>query len=164
MNAAKRSAVSAYSSALPTTAQTATQNVRAQNTPVAVRNQPQGDASNSTKRHYRPKREPYAGARQTLAFESAVKLTVNLLLATVATTTLAKLLPYYQSEQQRLTTLQTSVAVAERKNADLRSQFEHNFDPAQGARIMQEQSGMGYPNQKKVIWNTPQKNEPQKND
>jgi len=151
MNAAKRSAVSAYSSDLPTAAQ----HVRSQNTPAAVRDQPQGDSSAATRRHYRPKRAPYAGARQTLAFESAVKLTVNLLLATVATTTLAKLLPYYQAQQQRLTTLQTSVAIAERKNADLRSQFEHNFDPAQGARIMQEQSGMGYPDQKKVVWESP---------
>lgn len=104
---------------------------------------------------YRPQRIPYAGARQAIAFESSVKLTVNLLLAIVATTTIAKLVPYYQSQHSRLDTLQKSVDVAERKNAELRQQFDRNFDPAQASRIMQEQSGMAYPNQKQIIWQAP---------
>lgn len=104
---------------------------------------------------YQPKRVPYAGARRAIALESSVKLIINLLLATVATTTIAKLVPYYQSQQTRLASLEESVTVAERKNAELRQEFDRNFDPAQTSRIMQEQSGMGYPNQKKVIWETP---------
>lgn len=106
-------------------------------------------------RTYRPKRIPFAGARRAIAFESSVKLTVNLLLAVVATTTIAKLVPYYQSQHTRLDTLEESVEVAEQKNAELREQFSRNFDPAQASRIMQEQSGMAYPNQKKVIWQAP---------
>ena len=153
MNAAKRSDVSAYSANLPVPAHASNQSVRVES---AVRRESVQDAAPTIRRSYKPKRTPYTGARQALAFESAVKLTVNLLLATVATTTLAKLVPYYQSQQQRLSTLQTSVTIAERKNAELRSQFAHNFDPAQGSRIMQEQSGMTYPNQKKVIWSKPQ--------
>ena len=112
-------------------------------------------ASEARRGTARPKRVPYEGVRQAIAFESSVKLTVNLLLAIVASTTIAKLIPYYQSQQSRLTTLQNSVQVAERKNAELRSQFNRNFDPAQAARIMQEQSGMSYPNQKNVVWKTP---------
>lgn len=104
------------------------------------------------------KRVPYSGMRQAIAFESSVKLTVNLLLSIVATTTIAKLVPYYQSQQRQLTTLEASVEVAEQKNAELRSQFDRNFDPAQASRIMQEQSGMSYPNQKQVIWTTPPQN------
>lgn len=104
---------------------------------------------------YQPKRTLHVGARRAIAFESSVKLTVNLLLAIVATTTIAKLVPYYQSQQQRLSTLQESVEGAEKKNAELRSQFDRNFDPAQAARIMQEQSGLAYPNQKQVIWTPP---------
>ncbi len=104
---------------------------------------------------YRPKRVAHQGARQAILFESSVKLTVNLLLAIVATTTIAKLVPYYQTHQQRLLTLQDAVAVAEHKNTELRSQFTNNFDPAQASRIMQEQSGLGYPNQKRVIWESP---------
>ena len=118
---------------------------------------PRSMTSYSTKHKaaYKPKRLPYAGARKAIAFESSVKLIVNLLLATVAITTIAKLVPYYQSQQARLTTLEDSVQIAESNNTKLRRQFSHNFDPAQASRIMQEQSGMGYPDQKKVIWETP---------
>ena len=112
-------------------------------------------SASQPKTAYTPKRLPYAGARKAIAFESSVKLTVNLLLATVAATTIAKLVPYYQSQQARLATLEASVQVAERKNAQLRSQFDRNFDPTQTSRIMQEQSGLGYPDQKKVVWETP---------
>lgn len=133
MNAAQRSATPPNSSNLPPSSQLPSQ-----------RRVP-----------HKPKRLPYAGARKAIAFESSVKLTVNLLLATVAATTIAKLIPYHQSQQARLVTLEESVQIAERKNAKLRSQFTRNFDPAQTSRIMQEQSGMGYPDQKKVIWETP---------
>ncbi|MGB3672410.1 MAG: hypothetical protein WA984_20020 [Phormidesmis sp.] len=104
---------------------------------------------------YSPKRQLHVGVRRAIAFESSVKLTVNLLLATVAATTIAKLVPYYQGQQQRLSALQESVTSAAQKNAELRSQFSRNFDPAQAGRIMQEQSGMGYPNQKPVVWIEP---------
>jgi len=107
------------------------------------------------RRAYQPKRVPFAGARRAIALESSVKLTVNLLLAVIASTTIAKLVPYYQTQQEQLSTLQDSVSQAEKKNAELRDQFSRNFDPAQTSRIMQEQSGMGYPNQKKVIWTKP---------
>ncbi len=107
------------------------------------------------RRAYQPKRVPFAGARRAIALESSVKLTVNLLLAVIASTTIAKLVPYYQTQQEQLSTLQDSVSQAEKKNAELRDQFSRNFDPAQTSRIMQEQSGMGYPNQKKVIWTQP---------
>ena len=136
MNAAKR----------PVTPPTQTPQASAQ-TPL--------QASEARRSAARPKRIPYAGVRQAIAFESSVKLTVNLLLAIVATTTIAKLVPYYQSQQSRLTTLQNSVQVAERKNVELRSQFNRNFDPTQAGRIMQEQSGLSYPNQKNVIWKNP---------
>ncbi|MEM9088407.1 MAG: hypothetical protein AAGC93_06640 [Cyanobacteria bacterium P01_F01_bin.53] len=109
----------------------------------------------SIRQAYRPKRLPYAGARHAIAFESSVKLTVNLLLAIVAATTIAKLVPYYQSQHQRLSTLQSSVEAAEAKNSELRDQFNRNFDPTQASRIMQEQSGRSFPNQKKVIWTAP---------
>ncbi len=121
---------------------------------------PQSDSlqkvqSISAQAAYSPKRQLHVGVRRAIAFESSVKLTVNLLLATVAATTIAKLVPYYQGQQQRLSTLQESVTSAEKKNAELRSQFSRNFDPTQAGRIMQEQSGMGYPNQKPVVWTEP---------
>ncbi len=152
MNAAKRPATpfSSYSQAQPTRSPLPHSQSLELTTPEArstLRSKPEGFA--------RPKRISYSGARQAIALESSVKITVNLLLAIVATTTIAKLVPYYQSQQNRLATLQASVQVAERNNAELRSQFNRNFDPAQASRIMQEQSGMSYPNQKKVIWQDP---------
>ena len=110
---------------------------------------------NSSERGYRPARPLHGGARRAIAFESSVKLTVNLLLATVATMTIAKLAPYYQAQQQQLNKLQTTLQVAEQENAALQSQFDRNFDPAQAAQIMQEQSGLAYPNQKKIVWQSP---------
>ena len=106
-------------------------------------------------RVYRSARLLHGGARRAIAFESSVKLTVNLLLATVATMTIAKLAPYYQAQQQQLGKLQTTLQVAEQENAELQSQFDRNFDPAQAAQIMQEQSGLAYPNQKKIVWQSP---------
>ena len=94
---------------------------------VASRSQAEhlpGSQPVARQRAYTPKRKPHAGARQAIAFESSVKLTVNLLLAVVATTTIAKLVPYYQTQQTRLATLQESVTSAEAKNAELRSRFK----------------------------------------
>ncbi|PZO15916.1 MAG: hypothetical protein DCF25_12975 [Leptolyngbya foveolarum] len=152
MNAAQRSA-SASEQSLPDP-----QPVSGQRSPkqsrikLPITTLPSGRSGRSP---YQPKRVPYAGARRAIALESSVKLTINLLLTIVATTTIAKLVPYYQSQQTRLASLEESVTVAERKNSELRREFDRNFDPAQTSRIMQEQSGMGYPNQKKVIWSKP---------
>jgi len=162
MNAAQRPATPSsylshqktrYGNALPGNASErgSLQNTSRQAAPSQAVNSPLG-SSRSAVNNRAPKRVPYAGARQAIAVESAVKLTVNLLLAIIATTTIAKLVPHYQSQQARLDTLQTAVTDAERRNAELRSQFDRNFDPAQAGRIMQEQSGMAYPNQKQIIW------------
>jgi hypothetical protein len=148
----------------------AKQSVTPSNLPLTVRPASRSQASSpvpeatstvARNRSERPKRIPHSNARQAIAFESSVKLTVNLLLAIVATTTIAKLVPYYQAQQSRLNTLQASVKVAEQRNTKLRSQFSRNFDPAQASRIMQEQSGMSYPNQKQVIWQSPLQNTPE---
>ncbi len=125
---------------------------RQPSTSISAKSAPQPKAA------YCPKRARHIGARRAIAFESSVKLTVNLLLATVATTTIAKLVPYYQAQQQQLTVLQETLQVAESENAGLRSQFDRNFDPTQAAQIMQEQSGMAYPDQKRIVWDQPAKN------
>lgn len=159
MNAAQRPAISpSTASHQPSLQNSSSQSGTLQNgKPDLVTSQANATpAPNSLRqRAYEPKRIPYAGARQAIAVESSVKLTVNLLLAIVATTTIAKLVPHYKAQQARLSTLQTSVVDAELRNAELREQFDRNFDPAQAGRIMQEQSGMGYPNQKQVIWTEP---------
>lgn len=149
MNAAKRP-IPASSQLLQTPSSQARSQVRSSQT-----NSVEIAQSAEPRRSYQPRRVPFAGARRAIALESSVKLTVNLLLAVIASTTIAKLVPYHQTQQEQLGTLQSSVAQAEKRNAELRDQFSRNFDPAQASRIMQEQSGMGYPNQKKVIWTKP---------
>ncbi len=148
MNAARPIDTSAASSPQNTSLQTVKSIHSQQKSPQDL----QGTASQDA---YLPKRQLHVGVRRAIAFESSVKLTVNLLLAIVATTTIAKLIPYYQGQQQRLSALQESVTSAEQKNAELRSQFNRNFDPTQAGRIMQEQSGLSYPNQKPVVWTRP---------
>lgn len=123
-----------------------------------VASEPASKSVAKSKRAYRPARPLHAGARRAIAFESSVKLTVNLLLAAVATTTIAKLVPYYQAQQRQLDGLQATLQVAEQENTELRSQFNRNFDPVQAAQIMQEQSGLAYPNQKKIVWELPAEN------
>ena len=146
MNAAQRPDTSAsYPASQPLTSQPSPQSYQPTESHQAA----------EVRRTHSPKRTPYKAAWQAIAFESSVKLTVNLLLAIIAATTIAKLVPYYRAQQARLTTLQASVEAAELKNTELRAQFNQNFDPTQAARIMQEQSGMGYPNQKQVIWTQP---------
>lgn len=157
MNAAKRPVTTSipYSTAQPFSASVPSSQASGSPLGSPLGSRLSSEARTAQQNASRPKRISYSGARQAIAFESSVKLTVNLLLAVVAATTIVKLVPYYQSQQGQLTTLQASVKVAERNNAELRSQFNRNFDPAQAARIMQEQSGMSYPNQKKVIWQAP---------
>ncbi|EDX84333.1 hypothetical protein S7335_2030 [Synechococcus sp. PCC 7335] len=109
--------------------------------------------STQSRRSYR--RQGTFSRGKAIALESSVQLTINVLLAIIAITSIANLVPYLRARQAKLSTLQESVAQAEEKNAKLRSQFDRNFDPAQASQIMQEQSGRGYPNQKKVIWTKP---------
>ncbi|MBE9078484.1 hypothetical protein IQ241_14460 [Romeria aff. gracilis LEGE 07310] len=109
----------------------------------------------SQRRAYRAKRRLHVGARRAAAMEVSVKLTVNLVLAVIAGTTIAKLVPYYQSQQSRLDVLQTSVQLSQQENAKLWASFSRSFDPAQAGLIMQEQSGRESPNQRPVIWLKP---------
>lgn len=109
----------------------------------------------SQRRAYYTKRRLHVGARRAAAMEISVKLTVNLVLAVIAGTTIAKLVPYYQSQQSRLEVLQASVQLSEQENTKLWASFSRSFDPAQAGQIMQEQSGRESPNQRPVIWLKP---------
>ncbi|MEM7795003.1 MAG: hypothetical protein AAF579_11215 [Cyanobacteria bacterium P01_C01_bin.118] len=90
-------------------------------------------------------------ARQSLILESTVKLTVNLLLAVVAASTIAKLLPYYRQQQTELEQLNQSILSLEKEHAGLWQDFSHNFDPEQSARIMREQSGQEDPTRHPIV-------------
>lgn len=90
-------------------------------------------------------------ARQSLVLESTVKLTVNILLGVIATSTIAKLLPYYQQQKVELDQLNQSILSLEKEHDGVWEDFSHNFDPEQSGRIMGEQSGQDNPSRHPIV-------------
>jgi hypothetical protein len=101
------------------------------------------------------KRKRHASAREAAAIESTVKLSVNLLLAIVAGSTLARLVPHYQNQQTELTSLEQAVDSIEQEKKLLWQDFSRNFDPAQAPAVIQEQSGRHDPSQRTIVWVDP---------
>ena len=97
-------------------------------------------------------------ARQSLVLESTVKLTVNVLLAVVATSTIAKLLPYYHQQKAELDQLNQSILSLEKEREGVWQDFSHNFDPEQSGRIMGEQSGQDAPTRHPIVLIDPLQN------
>ncbi|MBX2864562.1 MAG: hypothetical protein KTR27_13520 [Leptolyngbyaceae cyanobacterium MAG.088] len=97
-------------------------------------------------------------ARQSLVLESTVKLTVNILLAVVATVTLAKLFPYYRQQKAELDLLNHSILSLEKEHDGVWHDFSHNFDPEQFGRIMREQSGQEDPTRHPIVLIDPLQN------
>lgn len=97
-------------------------------------------------------------ARQSLVLESTVKLTVNILLAVVATSTIAKLLPYYHQQKAELDQLEQSILSLEKEKDGVWEDFSHNFDPEQSSRIMREQSGQEVPGRHPIVLIDPLQN------
>lgn len=98
-------------------------------------------------RKSRNRRHPH----RSMALQTTVKLTVNVLLSAAAVSALVKLLPYYQSQQEKLQEIQTEVKLTEGRVNRLRTDFNRYFDPQQAKNIMQEQSNRVNPGQRPVI-------------
>lgn len=99
------------------------------------------------RRHHRRCRRPY----RFMALQTTAKLTVNVLLSAAAVSALVKLLPYYQSQQQKLQEIQTEVNMTEGRVDSLRTAFSRYFDPQQAKSIMQDQSNRVDPGQRSVF-------------
>ncbi len=97
-------------------------------------------------------------ARPALVLESTVKLTVNILLAVVATSTITKLLPYYHQQKAELEQLNHSILSLEKEHEGVWQDFSHNFDPEQSGRIMREQSGQEDPTRHPIVLIDPLQN------
>lgn len=75
-----------------------------------------------------------------ITIESTAKLLTNILLSLFVTSALLKLLPHYQSIQEKLQVIESEIeATTERLNND-QEKFSRYFDPSQAKSIMQEQS------------------------
>lgn len=90
-------------------------------------------------------------ARQSLVLESTVKLIVNILLAVVATSTIARLLPYHRQQKSELEQLNRSILSLKKEHDGVWQDFSHNFDPEQSGRIMGEQSGQEDPSRHPIV-------------
>ncbi|MBF2004274.1 hypothetical protein ACF3DV_16055 [Chlorogloeopsis fritschii PCC 9212] len=99
----------------------------------------------------RPKRHLRQRSYKVLALETTAKIGVNVLISAVAISALVKLLPFHQSQQEKLREIRTEVKLMEERVSKLQAEFSRNFDPSQAKAIMQEQSHRLAPNQHPIV-------------
>jgi hypothetical protein len=95
----------------------------------------------------RPRSHPH----QTLAAETGVKLTVNIVISVCAASALIQLWPHYRAVQEKLQEIQAEVNLTQGRVDKSRSDFNRYFDPSQAKSAMQEQSNRVDPQQRPVI-------------
>lgn len=96
-----------------------------------------------------PVQQPIVGA------EVMAKLGVNALMVVVAISALARLIPYNMAQTKQLDNLRAEVQMTQSRVDALQTNLEQNFDPQRSRRVMQEQSQLLDPNQKRIIWLQP---------
>jgi hypothetical protein len=102
----------------------------------------------------RQRRSP-AQAHRALAWEVTLRMTVNASLSLVALAALVKLVPYYQSQQQALQSLETSVTAAADQTARMKAEFTRYFDPTQTGQLIQERGGRESAQHLPIVWVDP---------
>ncbi|MBP0016456.1 MAG: hypothetical protein J7647_02730 [Cyanobacteria bacterium SBLK] len=85
------------------------------------------------------------------AVETLVKIALNCGLSAVAIATLTNLFPYYWEQREKVQAIRTEVRDAEYKVTRLRANLNRSFDPSQALNVMQEQSAMVAPNQRRIV-------------
>lgn len=87
-----------------------------------------------------------------IAIETSLKLSVNLALAGIAISALTHLIPYYLLGREKLSQLETEVEQTQSRVQQLRTQFSYYFDPQQVKTIMQQESNLVDPTQKRIVF------------
>ncbi len=101
----------------------------------------------------KPRRNPVRKPDESwIVLEISLKLVFNSVLSVVAITTLIKLLPYQATQQQKIKEVQVEVQNTENRVNELRDHLNRNFDPLESRRIMQEQSSMIDPDQRRIVF------------
>lgn len=95
-----------------------------------------------------------------LMVELGLKLAVNVVISGAAIAGLVKLLPYNLSQQSKLQEIQGEVAQTEARVNALQQQFARNFSPSHTEEVIQEQSPMLPPGQRRIVWTEPQSDRP----
>lgn len=87
-----------------------------------------------------------------ITIESTAKLLTNILLSVCVTSALLKLLPHYQSIQEKLQIIESEIETTTERLNNEKEKFSRYFDPSQAKTIMQEQSNRVAPHQIPIIW------------
>lgn len=87
-----------------------------------------------------------------LAAEATIKVGVNIVISSAAIAALVQLLPYSSTQQAKLKEIQTEVKTSNARVDKLKAEFNRYFDPRQAKAIVQEQTNLAAPNQKKLVW------------
>jgi hypothetical protein len=90
-----------------------------------------------------------------LVIEATVRLSVNVVLSTVAFSALTQLLPYRSSQAARLQELQVTVKSTDERVQRVQDNFRQYFDPYQTKANMQAQSHRLGTQQRRIVWSEP---------
>lgn len=91
-------------------------------------------------------------ARHTPVFELSARLLVNGVLAVASFSALSQLVPYIQTQADRLDQVTQAVDAATTSHSKRKAEFNRYFDPAQASRLMQEYSGYKAPQERQIVW------------
>lgn len=85
------------------------------------------------------------------ALENTAKLFANCAISALAMYSLAQLIPYLWSQQQKWQEISTEVERVEGRVSNLRQDFNRYFDPRQSSTLMKEQNNLVEPGQRQVF-------------
>lgn len=87
-----------------------------------------------------------------IALETSVKLVMNIILSTCATSALVQLYPLHHQVQEKLRNVEAEVQMTQERVNKAKTEFNRNFDPSQSRSLMQEYSNRVDPQKRQVIW------------
>jgi hypothetical protein len=87
-----------------------------------------------------------------IALETSVKLVINIILSTCATSALVQLYPLHHQVQEKLRNVEAEVQMTQERVNKAKTEFNRNFDPSQSRSLMQEYSNRVDPQKRQVIW------------
>jgi hypothetical protein len=102
-------------------------------------------------RTHSPRSKPKSRNHAALAIETTIKIAINGGLSVVAIAALSNLFPYYWGQREKVQAIRMEVRETEYKVTRLRANLNRSFDPSQALTVMQEQSAMLAPNQRRII-------------
>jgi len=97
----------------------------------------------------RRRSSPLAAA---IAWETMMKLSVNLVLVAIATGAVMRLIPYHRSVEEKLEIVEIQVQQTQDRVTQLQQDFDRSFDPEQAKQVMAEQSHRIDPQKRSVVW------------